>query len=206
MFAVAQLCWAILLANSALAKEPTATDKSLRLAVIHIEVPPYIYTDENQEYKGIYPLVAQALGREMGLQLIYVPTARNGLEELISEGKADLTWLSPNWVKNTQDANFIFSDPILVHREFLFSFVPFDSSKGISDWLDNKSVCVRQDYQYPSLKPFFDKKIAHPIEVSSQTPMMNLFRKGRCDLLYSDEYRVTMDESTVKSETQNLAF
>ncbi|WP_233267301.1 ABC transporter substrate-binding protein [Paraglaciecola sp. L3A3] len=217
-FVLANYFLTLICINGVKANELIPENKLLRVAVIYIEEPPYLYTTEEYQYKGIFPSLAEALSRELDLELSYVPTPRNGLEKTLESDQADMTWLSPKWVKN--GSNLQFSVPIIVHREFLFSFSPFDETDNQNktlNWLKNKSVCVRQYYQYPNLSPYFDKKIARPVEVSNQTPLIKLFRKGRCDLLYLDEYRASwmIDRFNIKRkiwrsssslENSNLSF
>jgi polar amino acid transport system substrate-binding protein len=57
------------------------------------------------------------------------------------------------------------------------------------DWVRGKSICVRQDYQYPSLDAFFKEDVAQAVRVSSQVPLVTLLLGNRCDLLYMNEHR-----------------
>lgn len=161
--------------------------KVLRLAVIYLEEPPFVYTKNDSEYLGIVPSLARALSRELGMRLEFLPTARKGLEQSLIDGKADTTWLSPDWVMNK--SKLIFSDSVFLHREFLYSKEPFIESSNPLDWLQNKTICIRQDYQYPTLNRFFDDAVAQAVKVSSQVPLVNLLIKDRCDLMYVNEYR-----------------
>jgi polar amino acid transport system substrate-binding protein len=183
-----------------LADEVTPTGKTLRLAVIYIEEPPFIYTTPNSEYRGILPSLAVALSRELNLELEYLPIARKGLEQSLIDGKADITWLSPEWVTNKQQ--LIFSEPVFLHREFLYSLVPFNKSDNPIDWLKDKTICLRQDYQYPSLKRFLTDNVARAVKVSSQVPLVNLLLKERCDVLYMNEHRATWMTSSLGIQRQ----
>lgn len=182
-------CWVAAVVHPVLATELDPLNKKLRLAVIYIEEPPYIYLDGSSEYIGILPKLAQALSRELALDLTYLPTPRKGLEQSLINDQADMTWLSPDWVG--KDEPLLFSDPVLLHREFLYSLSPFNENDKPVDWLKDKTVCVRQDYDYPSLSPFFEKGLAEPVRVSSQVSLVNLLQKGRCDVLYMNESKAT---------------
>ncbi|MEP1445907.1 MAG: transporter substrate-binding domain-containing protein [Paraglaciecola sp.] len=161
--------------------------KVLRLAVIYVEEPPFVYTKNSSEYLGIVPSLARALSRELGMRLEFLPTARKGLEQSLIEEKADMTWLSPDWVMNKD--KLIFSDSVFLHREFLYSKEPFVESSDPLDWLQDKTICIRQDYQYPSLNRFFEDGIARAVKVSSQVPLVKLLVKERCDVMYVNEFR-----------------
>jgi polar amino acid transport system substrate-binding protein len=182
-------CWVTAVSFPLWANESDPLNKTLRLAVIYIEEPPYIYLDDGSEYIGILPKLAQALSRELALDLTYLPTPRKGLEQSLINDQADMTWLSPDWV--VKGELLLFSDPVLLHREFLYSLSPFKENEKPVDWLKDKTVCIRQDYDYPSLSPFFEKGLAEAVRVSSQVSLVKLLQKGRCDVLYMNENKAT---------------
>ena len=162
----------------------------LRMAVIYIEEPPYIYSKGESGYQGIYPSLAKKLGLELNLNIEFVPTGRKGLEQSIIEGKADVTWLSPDWVENKEQ--FVFSAPIFLVREFFYSLDPFVNDANLKDWVNNKSICVRQDYLYPKLNSLLSETTAIPVKISSQVPLlMSLILHQRCDLVYTNEHRAS---------------
>ena len=177
------------LSVAASAERSDKTNGKLRFALVSTEEPPFIYSDSEHELTGIVPSLAQALSRDLVLELEYVPISRKGLEQGIRSGKADVAWLSPDWVENKQQ--LIFSTPIFSHQEFLYSLSPFAESHLPLDWVKGKTICIRQDYQYPSLSRFFAKNLARSVEVSNQVPLLQLLLKGRCDLLYMNEHRTS---------------
>lgn len=178
------LIWLFVGSTPLLAK---ASDQVLRLAVIYVEEPPFIYTIKDSEYRGIVPSLARALSRELGLRLEFLPTPRKGLEQSLLDGRADMTWLSPDWALNKKQ--LIFSDLVFLHKEFLYSKEPFIESNDPLDWLKDKTICIREDYQYPSLNRFFVDGVARAVKVSSQVPLIKLLLKDRCDVMYVNEYR-----------------
>ena len=187
-------CWLILLGcclslpiKMAQAENDLGQDRAIRFAVIYTEEPPYVYSNEVSQHVGIVPELVEAVGRELGFKVKFFPTSRKGLEASIMTGQADFSWLAKEWVQNSED--FVFSDPILNHREFLYSLKPFSSSDQPADWVRGKTICVHQNYKYPTLTPFFNQKIAKPIMVSSEVSITNLFLRQKCDLLYSSEKR-----------------
>ncbi|WP_366508997.1 transporter substrate-binding domain-containing protein [uncultured Paraglaciecola sp.] len=96
----------------------------------------------------------------------------------------------------------LFSDPVLLHREFLYSLSPFNESDEPLDWLRGKTVCIRQDYSYPSLMPFFESGVAQALRISSQVSLVKLLQKGRCDLLYMNENKATWKTSGLSIENK----
>ena len=162
-------------------------DRAMRFAVIYTDEPHYAYSIQQSQYSGIVPKLVEALGRELGFEVEFLPTSRKGLEASVINGQADFSWLAQEWVENSE--NLVFSDPVLKHREFLYSLKPFYSGDKPEDWVRGKTICVHQDYKYPLLTPFFDQKIAKPIAVSSQAQITALFLSKKCDLLYTNEYR-----------------
>jgi polar amino acid transport system substrate-binding protein len=186
--------------NPLLANEMDPPNNKLRLAVIYIEEPPYIYQSGTSEYIGILPQLAKALSRELSLELTYLPTPRKDLEKSVIDERADMTWLSPDWVGD--EKRLLFSDPVLLHREFLYSLSPFNESDEPLDWLRGKTVCIRQDYSYPSLMPFFESGVAQALRISSQVSLVKLLQKGRCDLLYMNENKATWKTSGLGIENK----
>jgi polar amino acid transport system substrate-binding protein len=190
----------LVLSAPLVANEDMLTKKQLRLAILYTDEPPYIYLDNNSDYVGILPDLAQALSLEMDLELSFVPTPRKGLEKSVIDGRADMTWLSPNWVLD--DAPLVFSKSVLPHREYLYSLSPFTDSNQPQEWLEGKTVCVRQDYSYPSLEPYFNQGVAQALRVSSQISLFKLLLKERCDLIYMNEYKATWLISDLGKETK----
>lgn len=175
-------------------------DRVMRFAVIYTEEAPYAYSNETTKYSGIVPKLATALGRELGAKVEFLPTSRKGLEATVIKGQADFSWLAEEWVEKNK--NLVFSAPVLKHREFLYSLKPFYSSDKPVDWIKGKSICVHQDYIYPILTPFFNQKIAKPINVSSQGHITDLFLSKKCDLLYTNEYRANWAFKALSSEVE----
>jgi polar amino acid transport system substrate-binding protein len=175
------------------------TSQKLRFAVIYVEEPPFIYSHNTAEYQGIVPSLIAALGRELNVEVEYVPISRKGLEAGIIAGRADVTWLSPDWVENKQQ--LLFSDPVLIHREFLYSLQTFNKDQDVRDWVKDKTICVRQDYRYPRLAPLFKEQLTQAVRVSSQVPLMSLLLKKRCDLLYMNEHRASWMVNRLSAES-----
>ncbi|MGS2721707.1 substrate-binding periplasmic protein [Paraglaciecola aestuariivivens] len=173
------------------------SNKTLRLAVIYNEEPPFLFTDKNNQFQGILPELAQALSRELNVRIEYVPTPRKGLEQVILSGQADLGFLPKEWIVNS--AKMAFSNAAFNHRDYLYSLTAFNTSGDPIAWLTGKTICVRQDYQYPILNQYFDRHIAKPIKVSNQVPLLTLIEKKRCDLVFMNELRKNWME-------QNLGF
>lgn len=176
-----------LLSVNAFASINLATKKELSFAVVFVEEPPFIYHNQTDTYRGVIPDIMQALGNELSLTLDYIPTPRKGLEDQITSGRADVSWLSPDWVSD--ETKVVFSKSLFEHNEYLYSLLEFDKNAGIEEWVKGKTICIRQDYRYPVLEPFFEAGIAAPIGVSSQVPLMKLLLGNRCDLLYMNEHR-----------------
>lgn len=177
----------ILLSVNVFASIDLVTKKTLDFAVVFVEEPPFIYHNQTDTYRGVIPDIMQALGNELSLTLNYIPTPRKGLEDRIASGRADVAWLSPDWVND--ETKMVFSKSLFKHKEYLYSLVEFDKNASVEDWVTGKTICIRQDYRYPVLEPFFEAGIAGPIRVSSQVPLMALLLKNRCDLLYMNEHR-----------------
>lgn len=151
------ICWLLASSGNLWADDGAGTPANLRFAIVYVEEPPFIYIENTDKYKGIVPYLVQALSRELDLELEYIPTSRKGLEATIISGQADVTWLSPEWVNDKE--KLIFSNPVFDHKEFLYSLNPLENNDNPVDWVRGKTICVRQDYQYPSLYAFLMKTL-----------------------------------------------
>jgi polar amino acid transport system substrate-binding protein len=165
-------CCLNLLIFMAQAESYLEQDKAVRFAVIYTDEPPYAYSNQMSEYNGIVPKLVEALGRELGFEVEYLPTSRKRLEASVISRKADFTWLSQ----------------------------AFHISDKPEDWVRDKTICVYQNYIYPMLTPFFNQQIAKPITVSSESQITALFLRRKCDLLYTNEYRANWAFQTLSSE------
>jgi polar amino acid transport system substrate-binding protein len=75
------ICWPLLFNNNLWAASDTHTPKKLRFAIVYVEEPPFIYTSDKPKYTGVVAYLAQALSRELDLELEFAPTSRKGLRD-----------------------------------------------------------------------------------------------------------------------------
>lgn len=199
-FKLLLLCIWLLGANTPLgAFHLIDASKQLRLAVIFNQEPPFFYTDENNLAKGIVPSLANALSRELGLELLIVPAPRKNIEKAIITEQADIALMPIEWANYTD--LLIFSESVMTHNDYFYSLSPFDERVGPKEWLKDKTVCVRQDYQYPVLYKFFEQGYGQAKFVSGQVPLLKLLEMGGCDLLFMSEDRAQWMKSTLNLST-----
>ena len=175
--------------------ELNVAPKKFVFMLIHTQEPPFYYSANNlSDYRGIVPDILSGAGRRLNLDISYLPISRNMLETMLLEEKADAFWLTPQWTNNP--SKFIFSESAYKQEDFLYSLKHFDAEGTEEDWLRNKSICLRQNYVYPTLQTYIEKGITKRIDVSSQAPMMAMLFKERCELIYLPGYQA---EWTAKS-------
>jgi polar amino acid transport system substrate-binding protein len=61
------ICWLLASSGNLWADDGAETPTNLRFAIVYVEEPPFIYTENTEKYKGIVPYLAQALSRALDL-------------------------------------------------------------------------------------------------------------------------------------------
>lgn len=182
------------------AKENVDISQNLRFGITTLNEPPLVYLDQHSKKAGFVIDLVNALGRELEVEIDFIHLSRKGLEQAVLDGYIDFSWLSPSWTKNID--RLIFSEPFLKHRAFLYSLSEFPNTSSPAEWLNGKSVCLRNDYQYPKLTPFIMNKTAYAVLVSGEAKLFTLLAKGRCDLLHKNEYLAISEQANQIGERQ----
>lgn len=162
----------------------------LVIAVTDDEGPPFFALDPiTQKPIGIFADILGQLGSAMGLQVTFLATARNKIEDEIISNRADGTFLAPQWVQRPN--KLVFTDPILIHKQYFYSLSPLVSIRAsrsnLRDVLKGKAVCIRQDYLYPELDKLFQQKILVRTDVSNRDRLINMLIDKRCELIYMND-------------------
>lgn len=186
----------LLLLLSVLHTQCLAADKSARnnnsfvIAVIYDEGPPFFSLEpDSQAVIGIFADFLHQLGSAMGLNVTFLPTARNKIEQDLILNRADGAFLAPQWL--THPEKLIFTAPILIHKQYFYSLSPLISKtstrKGLRNALKGKTVCIRQDYVYPELDGLIEQKIIARKDISDQQILLNKLINHHCELIYMND-------------------
>lgn len=180
-----ELLWYVLTLSS-LPLPVIATEK-LKFVLYYPQVPPYMYQEANsQKVVGLVPDLLRDFFNNEQIQVEFILDNRRGAEHRLYSGDVDAMLMAREWAM--QPEKLTFSEPILVHRDYLFSMRPFDTSSKPEQWLHNKKVCTRQYYVYDVLEPHFQKSGTQRIDSSSELAQLRMLQNGRCDYAYLNEH------------------
>lgn len=168
---------------------PVAADPALTFMVIYPGSPPFLYRKDLQgEYRGVMADFLQGLTQNTGLEISYVETNRQRGEDALYKGSLDLALFSPVWLR--QPTKLLISTPFLKHRSFLYSLNPFPAHFSVEDLPHGSSICTKRVYSYPVLGPHFISGKLMRIDSSSQSTMLKMLSKKRCDMAIMSEFNV----------------
>lgn len=159
---------------------------AFKFVLYYPQVPPYMYQmDQQPEVRGVIAALMNEFFRQQHIKLNYVIDNRNRAEHRLYSGDVDAIMLAKNWTEHPEQ--LIFSEPVLVHRDFLFATNPIADHSNPADWLNKVRICTRQYYKYEALEPFFAKGSVR-IDSSSEAAQMRMLASGRCDYAYMNEH------------------
>ncbi len=157
-----------------------------KFVLYYPQVPPFMYQNsQQQEVAGLIPSLINEFFQRQGIVLSYVIDNRKGAEHRLYAGDVDAMLLAKIWTEHPEQ--LVFSDPVIMHRDFLFATKPFAEKSAAENWLANARVCTRQYYVYEALEPFFVQGTAR-IDSSSEAAQMRMLQSGRCDYAYMNEH------------------
>jgi len=160
--------------------------ETFKIAIYYPQVPPYMYAADDNVPQGVVPELLNAFFLGQPYQLQYVFENRQRAELGVYEGKYDATVLAAKW---TIDASaLLFSQPIVNHRDFLYSLKPLQQNLAN---LDRNSICLRRYYKYDALNNELDKGSLIRVDSDSEFDQFNMLVNQRCDLAYMNEHVAT---------------
>ncbi|MDZ7902686.1 MAG: hypothetical protein U5L01_09145 [Rheinheimera sp.] len=83
------------------------------------------------------PSLINEFFQRQGISLSYVIDNRKGAEHRLYAGDVDAMLLAKNWTEHPE--LLVFSDPVIMHRDFLFATKPFTANTAPANWLANAS-------------------------------------------------------------------
>ncbi|MEP1384071.1 MAG: transporter substrate-binding domain-containing protein [Paraglaciecola sp.] len=182
------LVYSILAMLSAVDVFASSNENVFKVGVLHAQEPPFVYFNPSDErYLGILIDLSEELGRRMGLEVEFISTPRNKLEANILNGTYNATFLAKSWVSIPEQV--LFSEYFYVYAEYLYSTHPFESTGSLSNWVEGRTVCTRENFIHPVIEPFMEQKTLKRLNVSLGAPVIRIMMKDRCDLALVDDFR-----------------
>jgi polar amino acid transport system substrate-binding protein len=166
---------------------PAFGAETLKFVLYYPQVPPYMYQEaQNQQVVGLVPDLLRDFFTQKQIKIEFILDNRRGAEHRLYSGDVDAMLMASEWAVHPEQ--LLFSEPVLAHRDFLFSMQPFDSKKQPEQWLSGKKVCTRQYYVYDALEPYFRKSGTQRVDSSSELAQLRMLQNGRCDYAYLNEH------------------
>ena len=146
-----------------------------------------MYQEANsQQVVGLVPDLIRDFFSHEQIQVEFILDNRRGAEHRLYSGDVDAMLMAREWA--VEPEQLMFSDPVIVHRDYLFSMRPFNDKHKPEQWLADKKVCTRQYYVYEALEPHFLKSGTKRIDSSSELAQLRMLQNGRCDYAYLNEH------------------
>ena len=166
---------------------PIYAAEKLKFVLYYPQVPPYMYQEaDSQKVVGLVPDLIRDFFSHEQIQVEFILDNRRGAEHRLYSGDVDAMLMAREWAVNPE--LLLFSEPVLVHRDYLFSMQPFKADDKAEQWLADKKVCTRQYYVYEALDPHFLKSGTKRIDSSSELAQLRMLQNGRCDYAYLNEH------------------
>lgn len=170
-----------------LAVQAAAKATELKFVLYFPQVPPYMYQDKESELVvGLVPEVLQDFFSQQNIQVQYVADNRTRAEHSLYQGDVDAILLAKEWTQHPD--KLVFSEPLLEHKDFLFSRQPMATAGQLADWVKGKAICTRQYYVYQALEPFFQTNDTARVDSSSELTQLTMLLNGRCDFAFMNEH------------------
>ena len=165
-----------------------SSGQELVLAVIYAEGQPfYAFDDNTHQSSGLFSDIAQQLALSLDIKVHFLPTARNKIENDIIEHKADAGFLAPKWL-NTPEA-LVFSEPVFTYQHAFYAISAPNKNLALVSRVKGKSVCLRENYNYPELDAWLQDGSLTPVRVSRHSSLFDMLQLARCDLIYTNTFR-----------------
>lgn len=166
---------------------PVTAAEKLKFVLYYPQVPPFMYQEtDSQKVVGLVPDLMRDFFNQEQIQIEFILDNRRGAEHRLYSGDVDAMMMAKEWAVYPE--KLLFSEPVIAHRDFLFSMHPFNAQQSVKQWLTDKKVCTRQYYVYEDLEPHFLHSGTQRIDSSSELAQLRMLQSGRCDYAYINEH------------------
>lgn len=145
---------------------------------------PYSYQDASGQAQGIAVDIVRKVMEQNGQQVDFVFYPANRLNLLLDEGRLDLNYAdSPLWNSADAGERFVYSQPYLHVREYLYFMKDHPARQVPLDKLQGLRVGVVRGYTYPSLVAALKDDRLVKVETSREPALLDLLMLGRVDAI-----------------------
>lgn len=146
--------------------------------------PPYSYQDTGGQASGIAVDITRRAMAQSGyrLELVFYPVKR--LNRLLDEGRLDLNYAdSPLWNSGDASQRFVYSEPYLRVREYLYFLNDHPARHLPVEQLQGLRIGVVRGYHYPSLGSALAGGRLSTLETSRDQALLDLLLAHRVDAI-----------------------
>lgn len=145
---------------------------------------PYSFEDADGQATGIAVDIVRKVMKQSGLQVEFVFYPANRLNLLLDEGHLDLNYAdSPQWNSANASERFVYSQPYLHVREYLYFLKDHPARQLSLGELQGLRIGIVRGYTYQTLDaPLRDKRLMK-VETSREPALLDLLMLGRVDAI-----------------------
>ncbi|MGJ8680188.1 substrate-binding periplasmic protein [Paraglaciecola sp.] len=176
----------LILALSLLTSLPSYSQETIKFAVNSPGSPPYLYfNSKTKQYQGFVVDIMEQVQIDFNISSQFVDSHRTRIESLVRTGKADALLSSSTWL--TTPKSLLNTIPLSTHKSYFYKLDAFNKNFDINH-IQPSTICTRTGFVYPSISKLLTTKQLDRFDVSNQKLMMQMLRKGRCQLVLMNEY------------------
>lgn len=145
---------------------------------------PYSFQDASGQARGIAVDIARKVMEQNGQQMDFVFYPANRLNLLLDEGRLDLNYAdSPLWNPANAGERFVYSQPYLHVREYLYFLSDHPARRLPLDKLQGLRIGIVRGYTYQSLDAALQDDRLMKVETSREPALLDLLLLGRVDAI-----------------------
>ncbi|SHM13685.1 substrate-binding periplasmic protein [Phytopseudomonas punonensis] len=146
--------------------------------------PPYSYQDDAGQAQGIAVEIMRQAAAQSGQQVDFVFYPATRLNRLLDEGRLDLNYAdSPQWNSLEATEQFVYSQPYLQVREYLYFLDNHPARHLPLEQLRGLRIGVVRGYTYHRLTAALNSGRLSTLETSRERALLDLLMLGRVDAI-----------------------
>lgn len=165
---------------------PAKSEKMIIFNMGDKEYPPYMSFDGNNGPQGIMYDVLSFIAKKHQYKIIPVKMSKNRVRVSLANGKLDATPRAMEWESNPD--NYIFTEPIVVIRDSLFSPKKQPVAFERIEELMGLTIILRKGYIYPTLEKLINIEDNKILYANSEKNMLTMLKHQRAKAAVISEY------------------
>lgn len=146
--------------------------------------PPFSYEDGQGHARGIAVDIVSQVAKQNDLQMEFLFYPTNRLNLLLDNGNLDLNYAdSPLWNGPQASQRFVYSQPYLTVREYLYFLTQHPDRRQSLEQLKQLRVGTVRGYSYPLLDEAVNGGRLSKVETSDDAVLLDLLLLGRVDAI-----------------------